>query len=314
MGKHANLKYQFFTAIEDAFSGPHGGYGADKHSIKGTANNHHDKIYSFAARNNLIDTAGNFCTFMKEKYPEIKMLRDINVTHINHYLESKTNVSQLTLNQLASRINSLERISNKHYHQSVNWHTGRQIPDASILSRRAGACFTNAQKEMLLAYLDSKKDCSGKNGVLIASNFGLRSSEITNLKVKDIYNDHIHIHAGKGGRNRDIAITPEQHSFLKNIAKGLNPNDRIIPIRPMGVSGYLRACCKTLSLSEPSFNKILVAKSSIHAMRKNYATNLYNSEIASGKDHRKAMEIVMNNLGHSADREPLFQTYCCNKV
>lgn len=314
MGKHSNLKYQFFSAIEDAFSGPHGGYGADKHSIKGTSDNHHDKIYSFAMRNNLIDTAGNFCSFMKKNYPEIKMLRDINASHINHYLESKVNVSQLTLNQLASRINSLERITNKHYHQSVDWHTGRNVPVANIVSRRTGACFTNVQKDMLLAYLDSKKDCFGKKGVLIASNFGLRVSEITNLKVKDIFSDHIHIHAGKGGRNRDIAITPDQHNLLKNMAKGLNSNDRIIPIRPMGVSGYLRTCCQKLSLSDPSFKTILNSKSSIHAMRKNYATNLYNSEIASGKDHNKAMEIVMNNLGHSADREPLFQTYCCNKV
>lgn len=314
MGKHANLKYQFFSAIENAFFGPHGGYGADKHSIKTTADNHHDKIYSFAMRNNLIDTAGNFCSFMKENYPEIKMIRDINITHFNHYLESKTNVSQLTLNQLASRINSLERITNKHYHQTVDWHTGRKVPDVSITSRRAGACFTNAQKEMLLAYLDNKNDCAGKNGVLIASEFGLRASEITNLKVKDIYSDHLHIHAGKGGRNRDISITTEQYNFLKNMIKGLNSNDRIIPIRPTSVCDYLRVCCKNLFLSEPSFKTILNAKSSIHAMRKNYATNLYNSERASGKSHDKAMEIVMNNLGHSANREPLFQTYCCNKV
>ncbi len=158
MGKHSNLKYQFFSAIEDAFTGLHGGYGADKHSIKGTPDNHHDKIYSFAMRNNLIDTAGNFVSFMKENYPDIKMIRDINISHFNHYLESKANVSQLTLNQISSRINSLERITNKHYHQSVDWHTDRIIPNASITSRRVGACFTNPQKEMLLSYLDNKKE------------------------------------------------------------------------------------------------------------------------------------------------------------
>ena len=82
--KNRNLKYQFLRAINQNFR-----EGMDKHSDKKNNIRNTGKIYSYADRKNLIDLSCNFANWMRNSYPEIKLLKDLESKHLQEFLNSK---------------------------------------------------------------------------------------------------------------------------------------------------------------------------------------------------------------------------------
>ena len=90
-----NLKYQFLQAINNSFK-----ESMDKHADKANGIKNTDKIYSYSSRSNLVDLSANFANYMREVYPEVHKVSDIQAEHIQCFLNLKTEIcSQLSLNQ-----------------------------------------------------------------------------------------------------------------------------------------------------------------------------------------------------------------------
>ena len=69
------------TAIEASFT-----LGYDKHSAKKQSEqpDHSWRVYSFAGKANLLDTAHNLCEYIKEHYPETEVLMGTSTAGIAH--------------------------------------------------------------------------------------------------------------------------------------------------------------------------------------------------------------------------------------
>ena len=116
MSKRRNIKYQFLHCINTNFR-----EGMDKHSLKSQGKDN-SRIFSFSDRKNLLDLSSSFSNWLKINYQEIKQLYEIDSSHIQEFLSSKTsNCSQKTLEQYQSRFRKLEVLANSTYHINVNY-------------------------------------------------------------------------------------------------------------------------------------------------------------------------------------------------
>lgn len=108
-----SLKSQVIHAVSTSFYGDQergikGGFGTSKHSDK-ISGQKAGKIYSYSSYNNRQDVAKEFCSWMKEYHPEVKMASDLNERHSTEFLAKKSNeVSTNTLNNIRSQLKGME--------------------------------------------------------------------------------------------------------------------------------------------------------------------------------------------------------------
>lgn len=296
----ANLKYQFLQAINNSFR-----EGMDKHSLKKFEGNE-DKIYSYGARDTIVDVSCQISKFMKENYPNIKYIRDIEASHLNEFLKTKVSIcTGNTIKQYKARITKLEHICNKKYNLQLDWSKNIKIEKSNKGKSIRDIAFSKEQVEKIKSVLDTKRDTASKRALMVFMNYGLRASEYTNIRVKDINLNSmkLHIHKSKGGRNRDIDIKPESVAQIKTLIEGKQPYDKLFNIKSTSLSAYLSRICKKLG-----YNEFIEAKSSIHALRKYAAREFYKEQL--NKYNKKvALENTMNFLGHGKERSDLKRTY-----
>ena len=301
----ANIKYQFLQAIENSFK-----ENMDKHSIKKTEG-HTDKIFSYAARKNIINVASDFSKFINLNYTgdeKIRYVRDVGVQHINSYLLSKKDkCTQETINQISAQLNKLELVCNKKYRLNLDWHTFRTVPQNDKKSIR-NIAFKDKQIEQIKDFLSRAKECYGKKAIYIGIRWGLRAQEIECLKVKDFSLDKMQLRisgsGAKGGRGRILEIREGDIPLIKYLTNGKGPNDRVIPIRKNSICNYLHNVCAKLG-----FKDILDSKTSYHALRKYRAIKYYEELISNGVDKHTAQGITCEFLGHSRNRVDIARHY-----
>ena len=116
MGKKKSLFYQFASSINDSESG-HKKF-VDKHSQKAQTEQEKQpwRIYSFSAKNNLLDTAHNLSSYLKENY-KITMVKEISSDMCQSWLDhcAKSGCSISTLESYKSNLNKLSHIINRHF-------------------------------------------------------------------------------------------------------------------------------------------------------------------------------------------------------
>lgn len=294
-----NLCYQMTSAIENGFKP-----GMDKHSIKAQKMETDYKIYSYAARKDMIDFAHRFSAFIKTEFPETRKVKDITIEHVNGYLSKRTNVTQATLQHDISCLNKLALCVNRKFNLNMDWKMGRVVPKNEKKNCRTEV-FTKEQINGLKAYFDTKRDSCSKNAFFLAERFSLRASEVVKLQARDIKWEQnlVHIHDSKGKRSRDITMTEDDKKFLKELVGDKKGNDRLIPLRADSICAYLNRACKVLN-----FDNIISAKTSYHALRK-YSITEYYKEQCEKVGEKKAKGMAMERLGHSKDRADLFKVY-----
>ena len=147
--------------------------------------------------------------------------------------------------------------------------------------------------------------------VEIASRCGLRSKEIARLRTDciDIENKCLHIIEGaKNGKKRDVPIRKKDLPYfedLKNTCMYFNNSEYVTDgVSEDSLNKAIRRSLQRLGLDDKYKN------TSIHSIRKSYATERYNEELKKTKDERKSWEKVQEELGHgNRFRKELFNTY-----
>lgn len=235
MGKHRNLKYLFKRAIDNAFR-----EGMDKHSLK-TQGKDNSRIFSYADRKNLIDLSANFSNFMRERHPEVKLLKEISSIHVQEFLNSKTDCSQATLNQYQSHFRKLEVLTNNTYKVNVDFHsaiTPRSIKNGGGKIRNV-MC-TDEQFNKLLQTTNHNL----KNALLLAKHFGCRASEISKIKYDDLGENFVKIINSKGKRSRCVIAENEQQKSILQQLKEQGTHGRICPIQTKSLQQAFNRECK----------------------------------------------------------------------
>lgn len=294
-----NLTYQMTSSIENALA-----LGQDKHSAKLAGGTTQDKIYSYATRKEMMDLAHDLSRFIKTEFPEVRMVKDIKIEHINAYLQSKVGVTQATMQSYVARINKMEVLCSKKFPISIDWRTGREVPTMEKETIR-NCMISDKQVVGLEKYLETKRDCPSKDAYFLAKSFALRAASITKLRFDDVNFEtmKLHIHEDKGKRSRDIDIRPQDIPILQKVMEGKSGKDRLIELRPDSICAYLNRCFKQLG-----YTNLVDAKTSIHAVRK-YSINEYYKDMQQIYGKKRAEELCCIRLGHSADRIDIISHY-----
>ena len=136
---------------------------------------------------------------------------------------------------------------------------------------------------------------------------GLRASEVCTLKGSDItVKDRVatvHVANGKGGRMRDVVITDKERvDTLKDISEHFGES-RVCDIKPQSLEINISRHLNSIETDqEYKYN-------SCHSLRKEYAQDMYDQHKSEGCSSSEAWGKTCESLGHSADRQALFNTY-----
>jgi integrase/recombinase XerD len=125
---------------------------------------------------------------------------------------------------------------------------------------------------------------------MTAYSAGLRTSEVTHLRVKDIDSHRmlIHIQQGKGRKDRYVMLSPTLLELLRAYWKAERPNHWLFPgqdpAQPITVSSVQQACKRAAT------NSGISKQVSVRTLRHSFATHL----LESGTNVR----IIQMLLGH----------------
>ena len=305
-----SLKSQVLHAVSSAFYGDQergikGGFGVSKHSDK-AANQKNGKIYSYDSYNNRQDVAKEFCSWMKDTHPEIRRASDLNERHATEFLSKKSSeVSTNTLTNIRSQLKGIAGAINHTYQSAdvsldtpvMSGTTDRNVKTVSMV------------KSDYVKLVDSYNDTysTGAVGAKVIYSSGLRASEVCTLKGSDITVKDgvatVHVANGKGGRMRDVVVTDKERvDTLKDISDHFMEN-RVCDIKPQSLEINISRHLNNIETDqEYKYN-------SCHSIRKEYAQDVYDQHKESGCSSVEAWGKTCESLGHSADRQALFNTY-----
>ena len=120
---------------------------------------------------------------------------------------------------------------------------------------------------------------------------GLRASEVTHLKVRDIDSDRmlIHVERGKGGKDRDVMLSPSLLVLLRDYWREARPQgwlfpgqSRVDPISPRQLNRAFTSAKRMAGIKKPA---------TLHTLRHSFATHL----LEANTDVR----VIQLLLGHS---------------
>jgi site-specific recombinase XerD len=97
------------------------------------------------------------------------------------------------------------------------------------------------EKEVIIDILDRAKKDSYRNYIIILTLWrsGLRVSELTNIKKKDLIDDTLIVRQGKGRKDRVIPLETELNNLLGLYSDRLGLNDRLFSISARQIRNIL---------------------------------------------------------------------------
>jgi integrase len=298
-----NIGYQFQNAIDSNFR-----EGIDKHSLKASGEKP-ALVYSYNQRRSLLQVGYEMKNFMKEVFPDIKMVSHIASDHWNAFLEKKSeSCGQVTLKNYASRIGKLEDLVNKRYDANVDWRTDIDIPlsgkaaDAQRVQSMDPADFQRIQ----IACQNSTSRAAP--AIMLAGICGARANELAILKPGNVNPERCEITLhGKGGRDRTITLDPKFQPFLQKIKENSYSTRSVFGLKQDSISKFLNRTMKCLHLKEK------YPQTSIHSIRKMVAQREWDRLRAEGYSRKERMQKVSEFLGHGRDRYDIIRIYVGNR-
>lgn len=314
MGRRS-LGFQISETVKLAFS-----EHQNKHSL--SRDKEFDKmsrVYSYSEKSNLTKFGKQWAAHMKAE--GIKYARDIKVEHIESFLESKKNsCSNATLKVYASYARKISHLLNLRFKCKIDFKN-MIVPlstKTSIRGEHGEAIrvvrFSENDAKQVYSYLKDRKSLS-KDAFYISWQIGARNFESVSLTPKSLVYENGRLEAikiiGKGKRTRFVPLTTQaQRDYFTALAKGKSDNEKLVPILPDSASAGIRRAIEKLSEKNSNLKQYLEAKSTQHALRKNFACKVYqdtySAALAKGDDkrtaERKGYEESMHQLGHSKSR------------
>lgn len=299
-----NLKYQFYQAIEGSFE-----RGVDKHAVKRDTGLGTDRIYSDKDKRNLIDTSALFAKFLKEQFPDIKLVKEIKVRHVQAFIDKVSETcSEATVKQYMTRLTKLSKIVNARY----GIHTSFQCNLPAIVT--LGKIRTVAMTRSDLAAICARgRESQSKNAVLLTAECGLRVNSLVSLQARDVDFEKrvLYVYKDKGGRSRDVKLNDTAIALLRNLCDGKHPKQYLFT----GKDGTGHICGDTVNkfLRENAkrcgITRYADSKTGVHCIRKMHAQEVYRAARESGMSHKQALWEVTLDLGHSSIRMEVLEAY-----
>ena len=145
--------------------------------------------------------------------------------------------------------------------------------------------------EEVARLLDAAPGLKYKAALSVAYGAGLRAAEVVSLKVSDIDSKRmvIRVEQGKGGKDRNVMLSPHLLELLRGWWKAARPQGWLFPgrdpVQPMTTRQLNRACRAAAHLAE--INK----RVSLHTLRHSFATHLL--------EQNTDIRVIQVLLGHA---------------
>jgi site-specific recombinase XerD len=234
----------------------------------------------------------NFAAFLGRS-PDTASFEDVRRYQLHL---ASSGVSVPTLNQAVSTLRFFFRVTLKRYeiveHTHVI-HEPRKLP--VVLS-----------PEEVARLLDAAPGLKYKAALSVAYGAGLRAIEVVSLKVADIDSKRmiIRVEQGKGGKDRNVMLSPHLLELLRTWWKAARPRGWLFPGRapaqPMTTRQLNRACHAAAQMAE--INK----RVSLHTLRHSFATHLLEQKVD--------VRIVQVLLGHAKLETTALYTHVATKT
>ncbi len=219
----------------------------------------------------------NFAAFLGRS-PDTASFEDVRRYQL-HLAASGVGVS--TLNQTVSTLRFFFKVTLRR-HAIVEYthfiHAPRKLP-------------TVLNPEEVARLLDAAPGLKYKAALSVAYGAGLRAAEVVSLKVADIDSKRmiIRVEQGKGGKDRNVMLSPHLLDLLRAWWKAARPRGWLFPghdpAQPMTTRQLNRACHAAAQMAE--INK----RVSLHTLRHSFATHLL--------EQNTDVRVIQVLLGHS---------------
>ncbi len=266
------------------------------------------RIYSNKRIECLRNTVDEFCTFMKETHPEIRMVDKVTSEHVQEFIDAHiVRWSTRSEGEMISRFHKLNEVTNHVYGRHNNWklHTNERINQGNIRTM----AMDKKDYENIKGTLKNGRS-EAKHAIEITYRCGARIAEACGLKVEGIRTDKwvIEIREGaKAGKIRDVPIRPQDRQYFADLKKEMEAKGRIYVtngIKSDSANKAIRRTMKELGISEK------YPDSTDHTVRKLYARERMEEERPSSRSEVEAWERVQVELGHGdKSRKALYETY-----
>ena len=219
----------------------------------------------------------NFAVFLGRS-PDTASFEDVRRYQL-HLAASGVGVP--TLNQTVSTLRFFFRVTLKRHDIVEHTHFIHE-------PRKLPVVLSVEEVERLLAAAPGLKY---KAALSVAYGAGLRAAEVISLKVSDIDSKRmiIRVEQGKGGKDRNVMLSPSLLELLRAWWKAARPQGWLFPGRdpaqPMTTRQLNRACRAAAQMAE--INK----RVSLHTLRHSFATHLLEQNID--------VRVIQVLLGHA---------------
>lgn len=294
----SSLAHQMREAVNQNFS-----EGKSKRAAKMSEGGYGSGVYSFSHRKSLIEFSTQFANYCKAEFG-VKNVKDVTKEHAQAFLNEKAkSCSDTTLKTYHQHLNKIDKCFKSSYKSYKSDLTkGINIPAGTNQTKLRDVKIERESMNKVLDKLDFKH--ATHRAIACAEALGLRASESAKIK-----GEHINLEkgtvsvVGKGGRYREVKIPENRQATLTTI-KELCGDGRIAPVKTDSVNVTFNRICEREGIDD-----LQGTKSGIHAVRKLWATELYEDKLNDGMTEKDAWGDVSEELGHGRDRPDLFKVY-----
>lgn len=317
MGRNSsNLGYQITSAISACTA-----EGQSKRAYKNAHNGQTDyKIFGLTYKNDLCQTGKEMARFIHERYPDVKMVREIRPHMVQEYLDSKTETagSRATVEKIFSHVRKIDAVL-CHKYRTAPYGQGIRMPDMEQTEKVRSQVMSEEK------YQDLKNSLSGSasgavRSVILSHACGLRLEETAGVKMERFretggrwgYGTFAVLKGdgSKGNRERVIDIPDAGRlAEIKELVQGLQPGQFIVSKKD-GSAYDKKSLTRTISrhMDRLGFSDDWKGNKN-HALRKEFAQTCYDVCRRSGMSKQESLAYVNVQLGHSGNRSDLSETY-----
>ena len=193
------------------------------------------------------------------KYHEIEEKNCITLINIMPLRLHLSNHSKKAISARLSAIRSFIKYLKSYQNRDIQLKSAQSIKTPKTLPRPL------RQEDILKAIKSSDAKISLIIKMLYA--LGLRVSELSNLKLKDISNEWIRVH-GKGSKTREVPLIPKLSQEIQNYINHYKPKEYLFERKNKNLSDH-----QIRYIIKKEFAKIGI-KATPHQLRHSFATDL----------------------------------------